>query len=103
MDENIKKLKLKYEVKLLKHGYYFIGITNYNDRYIYLEFKNYKGPEKLFGSIIRIWKNLKNKNTEAELKIDVSLEQEYRDYKHLSIKELLKLLNEIEKTGKLPL
>ena len=103
MDESIKKLKLKYEVKLMKHGYYFINFVNYNDRYIYLEYKNYKGPERLFGSIIRIWKDLRSKNTQAELKIDVSLEQEYRDYKHLSIKELLKLLDEIEKTGKLPL
>ena len=99
----IEKLKLKYEVKLMKHGFYFVGTTNYNPRYVFLEYKNMKGPEKLLNSIIRIWKDLQTGKTEAEFILDVSMAQEYRDWKHLSIKELFALIEEIENTGKIPL
>jgi len=99
----LEKLKVKYEVKLLKHGYYFINFVNYNERYVFLEYKNMKGPEIIFNSIIRIWKDLETGKTEAEFIIDIPLAEEYRHWKHLSIKELFYLLEEIEKTGKIPL
>jgi hypothetical protein len=100
IDMDFNKLKLKYEVKLLKHGYYFLDVVNYNPKYLYIEFKNMKGSEKLLNSIIRIWRDLQTKNTNAELIING---YETRDYKHLSIKELFALLEEIEETGKIPL
>ena len=99
----LENLKVKYEAKLIKHGYYFLDIVNYNPRYVYLEYKNMKGPEKLLFSIIRIWKDLQSGKTEAEFIIDVPLEQEFRHWKHLSIKELFGILEEIEKTGKIPI
>jgi len=95
-----KKLKLKYDVKLMKHGYYFLNVVNYNPKYLYLEYKNMKGSEKLLNSIVKIWRDLQTKNTNAELIING---YENRDYKHLSIKELFILLDEIEKTNKLPI
>jgi len=100
IDMDFNKLKLKYEVKLLKHGYYFLDVVNYNPKYLYIEFKNMKGSEKLLNSIIRIWRDLQTKNTNAELIING---YETRDYKHLSIKELFTLLEEIEETGKIPI
>ena len=101
--QTLEKMKLKYEVMLKNYGFYFIGITNYNPRYVFLEYKNMKGNEKLLNSIVRIWKDLQTGKTEAEFIIDVPLEQEHRHWKHLSIKELLDILEEIEKSGKIPL
>jgi len=46
---------------------------------------------------------LQSGKTEAEFIIDIPLEQEYRHWKHLSIKELLELIDEIENTGKIPI
>jgi len=100
--QTLEKMKLKYEVISKKHGFYFINIVNYNPRYVFIEFKNMKGSEKLLNSIVRIWKDLQSGKTEAEFIIDIPLEQEYRHWKHLSIKELLELIDEIEKTGKIP-
>jgi len=101
--QTLEKMKLKYEVMLKKHGFYFNGITNYNERYKFLEYKNMKGSEKLLNSIIRIWKDLQSGKTEAEMIIDLPLQNEFRHWKHLSIKELLDILEEIEETGKIPL
>jgi len=98
----LEKLKLKYEAKLIKKGFYFLDVVKYNERYFYLEFKNMKSIGKLLFSIIRIWKDLKTKNTEAEFIINNPEEQEHRHYEHLSMKELFDILNEIEKTKSLP-
>jgi len=100
--QTLEKMKLKYEVMLKKHGFYFLGITNYNPRYVFLEYKNMKGNENLLNSIIKIWKDLQTGKTEAEFIIDLPLQNEYRHWKHLSIKELFALLEEIEKSGKIP-
>ena len=98
MDESIKKLKLKYEVKLMKHGFYFLDVVSYNERYEFLEYKNKKGSEDLLNSIVRIWKDNQTDNTSADLILENG-----KKYKHLSIKELFALLEEIENTGKIPL
>ena len=99
----IEKLKLKYEVELMKHGYYFVNSVVENERYFYLEYKNMKGPEKLLGSIIKVWHDNLTDNTNAEFIIDLPLEQEYRHWKHLSIKKLFGILEETENTGKIPI
>ena len=101
--QTLEKLKVKYEAKLIKHGFYFLDIVNYNNRYSYIEYKNMKGNEKLLNSIIKIWMDLQTGKTEAEFILDESMAQEYRHWKHLSIKELFALLDEIEKSGKIPL
>ena len=98
--QTLEKLKVKYEAKLIKHGYYFLDVVNYNNRYVFLEYKNMKGPEKLLFSIVRIWKDLQSGKMEADLLIRGD---ESKDFKHLSIKELFALLDEIEKSGKIPL
>jgi len=99
----LEKLKLKYEVELMKHGFYFANSVVENERYFYLEYKNMKGPEKLLFSIVRIWKDMQSGKVEAEFIIDLPLQNEFRHWKHLSIKELFGILEEIEKTGKIPL
>jgi len=101
--QTLEKLKVKYEAELIKHGFYFIGATNYNPRYVFIEFKNMKGVDKLLNSTIKIWKDLQSGKTEAEFIIDLPLQNEFRHWKHLSIKELFALLETIEETGKIPL
>ena len=91
----LEKLKLKYEVKLIKHGYYFLGIVDYNNRYVFLEYKNMKGSFPLLSSIVRIWKDLQTGKTEADLLIRG---EEKKDFKHLSMNELFELIEEIEKS-----
>ena len=99
----IEKLKLKFEVELMKHGFYFVNTVVENERYFYIEYKNMKGVEKLLNSIIKIWHDNLTRNTNAEFILDESMAKEYRHWKHLSIKELLGILEEIEKSGKIPL
>jgi len=99
----IEKLKLKYEVMLKKHGFYFINAVVENERYVFLEYKNIKGPEKILNSIIKIWHDNFTDNTNAEFIIDLPLQNEYRHWKHLSIKKLFSILDEIEKNEKIPL
>ena len=101
--QSLEKLKLKYEVQLMKHGFYFVNIVVENERYMFLEYKNIKGSEKLLGSVIKIWHDNLTDNTNAEFIIDLPLQNEYRHWKHLSIKKLLGILEEIESTGKIPL
>jgi len=69
---------------------------DYNpDRYIYLVFRREKD-----NATLKIWKDLQTKSTQADLKIE---SDEYRNWKHISIKKLINILEEIEKTGKIPL
>jgi len=89
--QTLEKMKLKYDEELNKFGYNFVNVLKYNDRYFYIEYKNIKGND------IRIWKNLQTGKTEAEFIIDVPLENEERHYKHISIKKLFEVLEEIEK------
>jgi len=100
--QTLEKMKLKYEVFLKKHGFYFINSVVENERYFYLEYKNMKGPEKLLGSIIKIWHDNFTDNTNAQFTIELSEINEYRHWKHLSIKKLFSILDEIEETGKIP-
>jgi len=101
--QNLENLKVKYEAMLIKHGFYFVKPVVENERYFYLEYKNMKGPEKLLGSVIKIWHDNLTGNTNAQFTIELPELNEYRHWKHLSIKELFALLDEIEKNEKIPL
>jgi len=96
----LEKLKVKYEPKLIKHGFYFANVIDYNERYKIIEYKNMKSSGKLLFSIVRIWKDFQTGKTEADLLIKGN---ENKEFKHLSMKELFSLIDEIEKTGKIPL
>ena len=89
--QTLEKMELKYNEELNKFGYNFVNIVKYNERYFYIEYKNTKGND------IRIWKDLQSGKTEAEFINNFPLENEERHHKHISIKKLFEVLEDIEK------
>jgi len=86
-----ENLKEKYDEELNKFGYNFVNAVKYNDRYFCIEYKNIKGND------IKIWHDNFTGNTNAEMIINAPLENEERHYKHISIKKLFEILEDIEK------
>jgi len=90
--EDLEKFRKEYEDKFLKMGFKVIVgpyINNSNEMII--------GYEKTDGKNIIVASIFKNKNNEEYASVSYNIHQKFKDYEHISIKEMFSILEELNK------